>query len=684
MKHFWMIAAILLCGTLNANAFDYTVKRISNPCRGERQVDGLMPGGDRENSYAWRMAMRGDFIYIATARNIASALINLYAPNFTQSGMSLDDFWTLINTVTNGDIPRNDNNEGANIIEYNRKTGAFRVVYTGEPGVYFRMAVTFGDNVYFGSYSADPSAEQYILKLDTDGFFTKVFETTGSVSLRANCEYDNHLFFAGADDREVVEGDRTPAAKMAVLRKSNDDDRVWERVADYKDFGEIAFDPIMSSWAGAPIWELASHNGYIYATAPSTAGFVIFRGHPAVEGETANEYGWYWEEVAGKNNGKNNPGLSEVEGGEPGTMRSLIGSVYEFKGQLYAYNFDHAFGGVATAFAGMMKSMAGQYVKPSEYLEYMYNSLHNPQKVWRLNDETGKFEELRNFTRFMEGTTNEYIWRLGEHNGQLYVATMDAGIFYNYITQLTNGNFIRMTPEERVSQLRYLAEAIEMLLKMKGDEMAEELKLKLDAVKLFLSLYIDYEVGEDHILLVIDFKEMLDGIAALIQAKLDELPGDTVEEKLFLQFLSELNEKVQDLIGRIDMEGVAKYCYINDRVRSNVWGFDLFRTTDGEDFEVITRSGLHDKYNYGCPSFLSTEEGLYFGTCNPFYGGQLYLLNDRGGSTDIIELPVFDGNTDNNGTAAKSSYYTLDGRQIPGKPTQKGVYIHNGKKQVIK
>ena len=139
----------------------------------------------------------------------------------------------------------------------------------------------------------------------------------------------------------------------------------------------------------------------------------------------------------------------------------------------------------------MMKSMAGQYVKPSEYLEYMYNSLHNPQKVWRLNDETGKFEELRNFTRFMEGTTNEYIWRLGEHNGQLYVATMDAGIFYNYITQLTNGNFIRMTPEERVSQLRYLAEAIEMLLKMKGDEMAEELKLKLDAVKLFLSLYID-------------------------------------------------------------------------------------------------------------------------------------------------------------------------------------------------
>ena len=29
-------------------------------------------------------------------------------------------------------------------------------------------------------------------------------------------------------------------------------------------------------------------------------------------------------------------------------------------------------------------------------------------------------------------------------------------------------------------------------------------------------------------------------------------------------------------------------------------------------------------------------------------------------------------------------YYTLDGRMLQGKPTQKGVYIHNGIKVVIK
>ena len=62
---------------------------------------------------------------------------------------------------------------------------------------------------------------------------------------------------------------------------------------------------------------------------------------------------------------------------------------------------------------------------------YMYNSLQNPQRVWKLDDATGKFKECKEFTKLMEGTTNEYIWRMGEYDGQLYIATMDAGIFYN-------------------------------------------------------------------------------------------------------------------------------------------------------------------------------------------------------------------------------------------------------------
>jgi len=722
----------------------YTVTKISNPDRGEREADGLIPGGDRENSYTWRLAGLGDEIYIATARNIANALVNMYGSQISAaSGMSMDTFWSMIDALVNGDIYRNDVNEGANIIAYNRKTGEFRTVWTGGPGEYQRMAVTYRDNVYFGSYSADQSIEQYILKLDKDGNFTKVYTTTGTTAMRANCVYDDHLFFASSDARTVVaEGDPEPIAKMAVIRKSNEDDTQWDLVADYRDFGDIPYDHIQTSWAGAPFWELASHAGYIYATAPSTAGFVIFKGRPAQDGESANEYGWHWEEVAGLNNGINNPGLSDVEGGEPGTMRSLIGSVYEFQGELYAYNFDHAFAGVAQSLVGMLQQMKSTQVKASDYLGYMYDTMHNPQKVWKLNDATGKFEELTAFTKLMEGTTNEYIWRMGEHNGKLYVATMDAGIGYGYMTQLTNGSFFKMSLAEKASKIAYLNNVIKLLALAKGNEKMDELRGKLEQLKALLELYTETtQVDDDTMQTIIDIEGLTQEIKTIVTdmltAQTDEklaqlndilvnmltnlqnlneqeegamsamllilkyvgltelwhqllrdlatLTPETAKEKvqetvktMLAAIFGKMQETAADLYDRVDGKGIEMYAYINHAVRTNEWGFDLLRTADGgQTFEVITRTGFDDKYNYGCPSFLSTEEGLYFGTCNPFYGGQLFLLTEEGtdyvtGITTIETMKSQD-----------NIFYTLNGQRVAN-PNRLGIYLQNGKKVVIK
>ena len=675
---------------------EYTVEKISNPTAGEREVDGLVAGGDRENSYTWRLAMRGDEIYIATTRNIASALVNMYGSQFAAAGISLDTFWAMIDAVTNGDIPRNDANEGANIICYNRKTGRFKVVWTGEDAEYQRMAVTFDGNVYFGSYSADPSVVQYILKLDQEGNFTKVFETTGCTAMRANCVYDDHLFFASADDRTVVaEGDEEPISKMAVIRKSNDDDTEWERVADYRDFGDIPYDPIHSSWAGAPFWELASHNGYIYATAPSMAGFVIFKGRPAQDGESANDYGWHWEEVAGLNNGINNPGLSKTRGGQPGTMRSLIGSVFEFNGELYAYDFDHAFGGEAQAFVGILQQLKGADVKASDYLSYMYNSLQNPQRVWKLDDATGKFKECREFTKLMEGTTNEYIWRMGQYDGQLYIATMDAGIFYNYMTQLTNGSFFKMSLEEKRTKVQYISNVLKILATSKALEKVEEIKESLAQLKDFLEQFVEEEqVDEETVRKYINYQRMAATIAigagieiALVKAKIDAMPGEDIESKVLLAALEKVQEVASDIAEKIDLKGAEMYLYINHAVMTNKWGFDLIRTADGENFEVITRTGFDDKYNYGCSSFLATEEGLYFGTCNPFYGGQLFLLtsNAKEDPDDVSSMSPTTDPTAISSVGANSDaniYYDLSGRRLQGKPVMKGVYIKNGKKVV--
>ena len=108
-----MLAALTLLSSAQKvwDYDDYTVIKVSNPDRGEREIDGLIAGGDRQNSYTWRLAGRGDEIYIATARNIASALVNIYGSQISAaSGLSMDTFWAMIDAVANGDIMRNDVN----------------------------------------------------------------------------------------------------------------------------------------------------------------------------------------------------------------------------------------------------------------------------------------------------------------------------------------------------------------------------------------------------------------------------------------------------------------------------------------------------------------------------------------------------------------------------------------------
>ena len=99
----------------------------------------------------------------------------------------------------------------------------------------------------------------------------------------------------------------------------------------------------------------------------------------------------------------------------------------------------------------------------------------------------------------------------------------------------------------------------------------------------------------------------------------------------------------------------------------------------GQTFEVITRTGFDDKYNYGCPSFLSTEEGLYFGTCNPFYGGQLFLLSEEGDERKDIVSGI---TTVDTVKKHDNIFYTLNGQRV-AKPNRPGIYLQNGKKTVV-
>ena len=614
--------------TVSTSTKELTIDKISNPDAGEGDADGLVDGGDRETSYSWAMAARGQYLYIGTNRNLVGSIADTFVKAMTEAGVTEDVAWGLINSMTNNEIPRPTTQDGGEIFKCDMLTGEIEKIYTADAGVAFRMATEFEGNLYFASYSAAAGADNYIYKIDENDEITVVFTSSNGTSLRASCIYDNSLLFGGVDARiELDEGDED-CQKLAILKKDANDDTKWDRIADYKDFKDYATDSAVFSSVTSPIWDICTYDGYIYATIPNTVGIVMFKGHPAEGDEPANEYGWYWTEVIGKNNGVNNIGLADSPEGYTGDESGLItiaATPFEFNGKLYLMNFDNTITAEISALTGLVSELAQQDVSPSDYLKDMYTTLHYPQKLWCLDDETGKFNEVTGFTQYMENNCIEYVWRAETYHDELYITTMDSAVLYNYITNLQATYFSDLTEEDIDNLIAKIDEILPMLDNFSGMiQNSEEIKEMLVNLQGMLEEY--KTVREDSKLFyefVIKYEEIINQMANL------ETDNSGLLEMAGAEF--------QELYNKVDWEGLKMYAYIAKTLDNSTWGFDLLKTADGENFEIVTDSGFNDKYNYGGRSIMATDYGLFVGTANPFFGTQLWKITD--GTEEIPENP---------------------------------------------
>ena len=602
----------------SGNTNNLKIEKVSNPDAGEGEADGLVEGGDRETSYAWAMATRGDYIYIGTNRNIVGSVADTFAKAMESAGVSQDVAWGLINSMTNNEIPRPTTEDGGEIFKYNMTTGEMKKIYTVEAGVAFRMAVEFEGDLYFASYSAVAGADNYIYKIDENDNMTIAFTSSNGTSLRASCVYDDKLLFGGVDARIELDEGYEDYQKLAILEKDPNDDTKWERIADYKDFKDYGADAAVYSTIASPIWDMCTYNGYIYAVIPNSRGMVMFKGHPAEGDEQANEYGWYWEEVIGKYNGVNNLGLAEdPEGytGEEAGLVTMTATPFTFKDQLYLMNFDNTISATVSAVTGIVSEIANRDVKPSDYLKTMYITLNNPQKLWKYNKENGKFEEVEGFSKYMKNNCIEYVWRAETYNDELYITTMDSAILYKYIKNLKGTYFVDLTDEE----LEGLNSKIDELLSTidgigSGIEQIDQIKSILENFKVMLDEFkTSMNDGEAFFDFVIKYEELI--------GQIEELGSG--ENPL----INMAGEEFVELYNKFDWEGLKMYAYIAKTIDNDVWGFDLLKSSDGENFEIVTDSGFNDKYNYGGRSLIATDNGLYVGTANPFYGAQLWRIS---------------------------------------------------------
>ena len=251
-----------------------------------------------------------------------------------------------------------------------------------------------------------------------------------------------------------------------------------------------------------------------------------------------------------------------------------------------------------------------------------------------------------------------WSWKMiiGDKNqGALY--DFGLGVKESGFTQLTNGELINMPKDEFIRKLNLVKELIELLISKDVNLVTEEKQIEL------------YDANTNSI-------DELVGALDLLENNLDETAVNNTEarntnesiidmyyeiEALYEDTKESLTDdiisEIEEILSIININNIKCYFAINEYCKNATKGFDLLVSEDGVNFQVITRNGFNDKYNHGLRTFQATEEGLFLGTANPFYGTQLWLLKDK---DSFVEDDNNENPGDENDTPGEDSEISTD------------------------
>lgn len=648
----------------------YTLEKVSNPDRGEGEVDGLLAGGDRASSYCWAMAENNGHLYIGTWANGLWQMVEAIASGAAGLGVTLTDeeVDSLAALITSGEVApcEPDSYYTAKIYRYNETTGEVELLF--DPGDYpgdlnygvvtgFRAGVEFKGDVYLDALLL---ADCALYRVTDEDPFAKPEIVFRNGTLRAMCvSLDKETMFVGGS-RVIPEGYLSAAAIYATTTGNNGD---YHCVADEKDFayytktGTTADISDMITFAN-PEYK----NGYeLIATLGTSQGLVIYRGHEASDEEIAaglaNEYGWVWTEFAGANGqypisfgNLIHVNLNPVVFGEELYFLSMTNPmtplIYLFAGLMGGNNDLFYYGLDQTALTCDIECSVYRLTKDGKLQMVMGDKEYCPDSIeYAANLGAG-------FTNEKYGTTM-YAWRGVTYNDRLYINTIDYWNLFGYVTQLTNGKLLGFEKDELEAEIGYLIDFMEIILESESPlaSLAElipgaESVLKPEVVAslrkvvsspMYDVLYALYRG--------IDEKASTELLSQLIRfctdysedfAKLADTIGSTISKSgLEIAPVQELLDSVnsaKEIFDTISANRthIENYMIISDTVaKEKNPGGEVWCTADGINWEAITRNGFNDKFNHGIRTFaLGQDDSLYFGCANPYYGAQLWKCVD--------------------------------------------------------
>lgn len=658
--------------------------------------------GARGESYSWSALGHGDWVYTCLLYNAMGNTISQMHGSLGYQ-FDADTMNAALNVLYNGDfyIGEDDNgNPGGALVKINVKTGEVKILMSKSAGEYrhstlFRNAVEYNGKFYFcGSvdsapqiWQVDPETDEckMVYGMSAQDFYQSYKQGISS-GIRGLCVYNDELIISC-----VMKNEKTGKIEPQIC-STKDPEKGFTVIATQDDLFDYPAYHFEDSIYGGSIWEIVEFQNKLYVsictgTPDNMPDENTMQSFAIVRGEKKEDGTWSWTPVVGDKA----DGAKYTFGIDPERTCSGAGVLMVYDDHLYIAEYND-------------EEIALINVLFNLDLEFMNKNLSQSVNLYRMDaDENVELVVGDPTEMFPDGGTsgigsgfghneNQYIWRMTVHDGKLYCGTFDTSSLLEPIGQFANGDLATWTED----QWHQLFEYIRVLLELtKGDDNTDQTNLTeaeqtrediralveaFDAMseetapkngdasqdllaKVFSQLpaacFDDPDQADTQ--LTGSVKAALGDTAAAYAENGDDSSSDIGSWEDFAQSMKKMIAIAKKVVV------TAGYMSRADR------GCDVYVTDDGVNFDTLTTDGFGDPFNHGLRVFAETNDGLAFGTANPFYGTQWWYMEDpsynvtvtaEGNGTATADYTTATPGTEVTLTATPDSGYRLKEWQV--------------------
>lgn len=610
----------------------------------EGLIDGIDPDPSvgRHNTYAWCGEVfeqtDGDYLWVGMNRDLGSFVASVVSDIGTEgTQFPIDDYI---------DIPMpSDDREGR---IYRQKLAdneaEWEMVYSNPAISGWRRMIVFNGDLYVCAGMTNALIDKYnysmVLRFKADFklgdepeiVMWDILPKGTTEYFRAMCVYDG-LLYIGTFDSKIYSTDGKNLTSLSPNRAGLGERHTgWNLSVDLLSGETGVYWGTSGPYGGQQyIWDIIGFNGHIYSF-NSGDGFSVFKCKPGEDGVFESV-----EVVVGEDESAKYPtgfGLTKLMAASP-FLHSVDGKDY-----VYVSTFANGptmlgrmgAGNVKSAFEGLYAQSGIFRFDENDDWEVIAGDTSGSQVALDKNGDPIPYigNQRAGFfagnDMFANSSNNFYTWWMTEYNGKLYAGTWDFGVFqqYNWLFMFNvfademDENGVMGMVTTLVPPIKKIIGAFDAILGTAEEEGADT-----EAITKALSEAVAEPEASNA-------KTILK-LTGAISGLLDKLPAGSLKDlatglveltEILIKYAPNLKDAVPKLLEALF---AARYFILES---SNPGGFDLFVSEDGVNFEPVTVDGFGLEHNYGARVLLPTDYGLYLLTANPYYGGQVWRVDD--------------------------------------------------------